>query len=331
MPAGPGPRAIARLLAATWGPVEVSDLSRLTGGASAETWALTAVTAQARTPLILRRAAGEERFALANPKAVEAACQIAASASGVPVAKVLAAFNDAELGEGYLMHRVDGETRPQRILKDPTLTLARAQLTAQCGRALAQLHATPCTEIPGLKVLQAQAQLDALEQIYRLAEDPLPVFELVLRWLREHAPANAAPALVHGDFRHGNFVVDASGLVAVLDWELSHIGDPMEDLGWLCMNAWRFGAVTRPVGGFGTRAELYAAYEGAGGGLVDSWRVRYWELLGCFKWGVICQFQAWNHLTGRVQSLERAVIGRRVSEAEIDMLACLKSLHEQEN
>lgn len=330
MLAAPGPGAIARLLPAAWGPVEVSGLTRLTGGASAQTWAMTVVAADRRTALILRRTSGAERFALSNTKAVEAACQNAAGASGVPVAEVLASFEDAELGEGYLMHRVEGETRPQRILKDPLFEHARGQLTEQCGRALARLHATPCAGIPGLQTLHAHAQLDALERFYRLADDPLPVFELVLRWLRARAPADVSPALVHGDFRHGNFVVDTMGLAAVLDWELSHLGDPMEDLGWLCMNAWRFGGVGRPVGGFGTRDELFAAYERAGGARVDPLRVRYWELLGCFKWGVICMFQAWNHLNGHVPSLERAVIGRRVSEAEIDMLACLQAIHRRE-
>lgn len=330
MSALPDSQAVAALLTPALGPLQLSEIRRLSAGASAETWALEVQTAKGEIPLILRRAAGHERFSLANSKQLEAACQDAAGKNGVLVAQVFATFNDETLGEGYVMQRITGETLPPRILKEPSLAAAREKLTAQCGETLAKLHATPLANIPGLRPQDAQVQLDDLEKFYRMAGDPLPVFELVLRWLREHVPVTKTPTLVHGDFRHGNFIVNENGLAAVLDWELSHSGDPMEDLGWLCVNAWRFGVVDKPVGGFGQREELFAAYEKAGGTKVDASVVRYWELFGCFKWGVICLFQAWSHLSGNVPSLERAVIGRRVSETEIDMLACLKALQTQE-
>ena len=69
---------------------------------------------------------------------------------------------------------------------------------------------------------------------------------------------------MHGDFRHGNLIIGPDGVRAVLDWELAHTGDPMEDLGWICVNSWRFGEIDKPVGGFGTREELFAGYEAAG-------------------------------------------------------------------
>ena len=75
--------------------------------------------------------------------------------------------------------------------------------------------------------------------------EPHPAFELGLRWLAEaRAPRPTPPALVHGDFRNGNFIVGPDGMRAVLDWELAHLGDPIEDLGWLCVKSWRFGNVT---------------------------------------------------------------------------------------
>jgi len=84
----------------------------------------------------------------------------------------------------------------------------------------------------------------------------------------------------------GNFLLDARGLVAVLDWELAHLGDPMEDIAWLCTRAWRFGG-TGEVGGFASRADFYRAY-----GDVDPGRVHFWEVLSALKWGVICQLQS---------------------------------------
>jgi aminoglycoside phosphotransferase (APT) family kinase protein len=128
--------------------------------------------------------------------------------------------------------------------------------------------------------------------------------------------------LVHGDFRNGNIVVDASGLRAVLDWELAHLGDPMEDLAWISVPSWRFGHHDLPVGGIGTRDELFAGYR-EGGGTVDAARVHYWEVLGTLKWGVICEGMAAAHLSGAERSVERAAVGRRASETEIDLLDML--------
>ena len=124
---------------------------------------------------------------------------------------------------------------------------------------------------------------------------------------------------MHGDFRNGNLMVDGNGLAGVLDWELAHFGDPMEDLGWLCVNAWRFGNIALPVGGFGTREDLFAGYRAAGG-TVDEERVRFWEVFGTLKWGVICEGMGDAWLTGAEPSVERAAIGRRASEADIDLL-----------
>jgi aminoglycoside phosphotransferase (APT) family kinase protein len=128
--------------------------------------------------------------------------------------------------------------------------------------------------------------------------------------------------LVHGDFRNGNLMIGPDGIRALLDWELTHLGDPMEDLAWLCVNSWRFGQIDQPVGGFGNREELYAGYEAAGG-RVDEPRVHFWEVLGSLKWGIMCQMGAADFVSGVDLSVERAAIGRRASETEIDLLRLL--------
>ena len=124
---------------------------------------------------------------------------------------------------------------------------------------------------------------------------------------------------MHGDFRLGNSLVDADGLVGVLDWELAHVGDPAEDLGWLCVPSWRFGG-PHPVAGVGTREELLSAYAAAGGPAVDGATLRWWEAYGTLRWGVICVRQAAAHLSGAVRSVELAAIGRRTCEVELDLL-----------
>jgi aminoglycoside phosphotransferase (APT) family kinase protein len=152
---------------------------------------------------------------------------------------------------------------------------------------------------------------------------PHPAFELAFRWLEQHRPASPRQAIVHGDFRLGNIIVGDDGLRAVLDWELAHLGDPMEDLGWLCVKAWRFGS-SKPVAGVGDRAELFAAYEAAGGGTVDPAAAHWWEVLGTLKWGIMCILQCSAHLSGLSRSHELAAIGRRVCENEHDLFLALE-------
>jgi aminoglycoside phosphotransferase (APT) family kinase protein len=152
--------------------------------------------------------------------------------------------------------------------------------------------------------------------------DPHPVLEYVAAWLRRHRPDPVEARLVHGDFRLGNLLVDTSGIRAVLDWELAHLGDPVEDLAWLTIRAWRFGAAPE-VAGCGEVDDLVGAYEAAGGATVDRDRLRWWQVMGCFRWGVICLHQVGRHLSGAERSVELAAIGRRVAEAEYDAMLLL--------
>src|SRR5439155_6207124 len=225
----------------------------------------------------------------------EVALLRAASRAGVPVPAVV--LDGAIDGRPFLvMERLDGETIPRRILRDDAYADARAGLAAQCGTALAAVHRIQPDDVPGLVVQDPlpfwRAMLDGLGQ-------PHPTFELAFRWLADREPAGIGDrtAVVHGDFRNGNLIVGPDGLRAVIDWELAHLGDPMEDLGWLCVKAWRFGA-SLPVGGFGTRQQLFDAYAAASGTPVDAEIVRWWEVVGTLKWGIMCIAQAATHLSG---------------------------------
>lgn len=302
----------------------VEGLARLSGGASAETWCFELVRDAQRTGCILRRSATAERdrFSTSISKSTEAQLQRLARAQGVPAPQILFELQPGDgLGEGYVMARVDGETLAPKILSLPHLESARGKLTAQCGELLARLHRIDSKQIPtGLTDQSALPQLQQLETLYRSFEQPQPIFEYGFRWLRENAPATPSLTLVHGDFRNGNLVVDENGVAAVLDWELSHLGDPAEDLGWLCVRSWRFGKPQNPVGGFGQLDELLHAYANSGGDTISPERVRYWQAFGTLRWGVICLFQVFSHLRGEQQSVELAAIGRRVSETEFDLL-----------
>ena len=306
---------------------DVADLRRLSGGASQETWSFDLLRdGGAAVPLILRRAPeGSAQRAAGNASLTEQAALLGTvAAAGVPVPAVLWLLRpEQQVGEGFIMQRIDGETLGRRIVAEPRLAAARAQLARQCGQALARIHRVAHAALPPLRRAPPADELAHYEAQYRSHGLRQPVFELALHWLKAHAPAPTPTlSLVHGDFRNGNLIVGDNGLRAVLDWELAHFGDPMEDLGWLCVNSWRFGRLELPVGGFGTREQLFEGYAEAGGE-VDAARVHYWEVLGTLKWGVICQSMAHSYLSGAERNAERAAIGRRASEAEIDLLELL--------
>jgi aminoglycoside phosphotransferase (APT) family kinase protein len=308
----------------------VDGLERLSGGANNETWSFDALTGAGRVPLILRRKTdtgaapmpGREGRTLAPE--TEAALIGAAGRGGVRVPAVQAVLAPGDgLGRGFLMARVSGETRPKRLLRDAAFADARRTALVDAAAALAALHALPIDAVPGLRRSDAEGELAMWAARLRHHRAARPVFELALRWLQSHRPPPPErPAPVHGDFRTGNLLFDRQGLRAVLDWELAHAGDPMEDLGWFCVASWRFGELDAHAGGFGRRDAWIEAYRAAGG-RADPDRVRYWEVLGTFRWGVMCLDMGETWRSGRDRSVERVAVARRASEAELDLLRLL--------
>ena len=320
-------QALGRCVA-SWcpGATGVTGAAKLSGGASQETWSFDIVHPDGNIGAILRRAppgygAAPSRAAGLN---AEAKLMQLAYEAGLPSPRVLHVLQpQEELGTGFIMQRVEGETIARKILRDAKFASARPILARQLGQVAAGIHGLPLAKLPELRRMTAAKEIAELERDYRSFDWPRPVFELALRWLRERDPGPSPEVtLVHGDFRHGNLIIGPEGLRAVLDWELAHTGDPMEDLGWICVNSWRFGEIDKPVGGFGTREELFAGYEAAGR-RVDAARVKFWEGMGTLRWGVMCCGMMQRFRSGPEHSIERAMIGRRASETEIDLLRLL--------
>jgi aminoglycoside phosphotransferase (APT) family kinase protein len=309
--------ALAAGAAAHFGrPVEVDGPVPLLGGSSRELWSFDVLEGAERHELVLRRdPPGDEDPAR---RALEGEVLAAAGRHGAPVPQLL--WADSELG--LVTTRLAGEAIPRRLLRDDRYATARGRLVDDVARAAAAIHAVPLEEVPSLAPPAghvAEAAVAGLEAELDRIGEPHPALELGLRWLRRHLPDPVAPGVVHGDFRLGNFLVDEAGLVGVLDWELAHAGDPAEDLGWLCVRAWRFGNDDRPVAGCGARDRLLEAYTAAGGRAVSREELRFWEVYGNVRWGVICLVQADRGL--QQQSLERTAVGRRACEPEWDVLA----------
>jgi aminoglycoside phosphotransferase (APT) family kinase protein len=297
-------------------PAKVYDLQRLTGGANRTTMSFDADAGGKRRQFIIQL--GTETFdpvAGIVPQitpAEQARLMIAAARVDAPAPSVVAILEPADgLGEGYITERVVGETLGARIVRDERYAAARSVMAQQCGEILAAIHRIDPADAPFLMRQDAAEHVAAHRKIIDNYNFRLPALELALRWAAENVPRNQRQAVLHGDFRTGNMIVGEEGIRCVLDWELAQIGDPMQDLGWLCIRTWRFGGAG-PVGGFGSREDLFSAYEKASGHRVDPKHVRFWEAFGNVKWAVDCLLLGTRGV-GEV-GIERSAIGRRIEE-----------------
>lgn len=323
-----GPPTLADGIRAILGPAtgtdpHVTGLRRLTGGASREIYAVQATDDSGREFSAVLRRDPPGRGDIGRMRA-EVACLRAAAAAGVPVPVVLADGDSAPGIESpyLLMNTVAGESIPRKLQRDPEFATVRNGLAEEFGYVLGLIHRTP---LDSLTVLDSRDPVEAIEETYRNLGEPRPVVEIGLRWLRDNRPPARPQCLVHGDFRLGNVLIDSRGIQGVLDWELAHLGNPIEDLGWLCVRAWRFGA-SAPVGGLGSRDQLLDGYQRATGDRPTEAELHWWEVFGTLKWLVLSKFQAHRHLGGTEHSLELAAIGRRVCESEYDLLDVLALL-----
>ncbi len=303
---------------------------RLSGGASQETYRLVTRSPDGERLLAMRRAPGGIKVeAVANHPglAVEALLMQSAKAAGVPEPEVFYVLQDADgLGDGFIMEWLDGEALGARIVRSPQLDEIRPKLANECGQILARIHAIDLQATGLNQRLDTTTPADYVDQTwerYRVFDTPQPMIDYAGRWLMEHLPDSVAPALVHNDFRNGNIMVSPDGVVAVLDWEVAHIGDPMRDLGWICTNSWRFGRSDLAVGGFGHLDDLIAGYESVSGTEVDRERVKFWEVFGSFWWAIGCLGMAEHYRVGPDQTVERPAIGRRSSECQVDCVNLL--------
>jgi aminoglycoside phosphotransferase (APT) family kinase protein len=307
------------------GCMQMLACERLSGGANQETYRLRIETRDGSQRLCLRRAAGgSHSHAPGLPGlAVEARLFQAAAAAGVPEPEVYHVLEPADgVGEGFIMQWLDGEALGARIARGEPFAGIRDRLAWQCGQLLARIHRIDLDKTglrSALTERDAATVIETSRDLYRSYGTPQPMIDYAARWLLDHLPQRVLPTLVHGDFRNGNLMMDPQkGVIAVLDWEGAHIGDPMRDLGWLCTNSWRFGVTEKSAGGFGELDDLIAGYEAESGSVVDRARVKFWIVYGSYNWAIGCLTMAHHYRTGPDATVERPAIGRRSSECQVD-------------
>jgi aminoglycoside phosphotransferase (APT) family kinase protein len=301
---------------------KIKQLIPLTGGASAD---INRIILANDDELIVRRTLSQEKSVMAIPKILEAKIQKVVKKNGAPVPAIIFEFSEGEeIGEGYVMEAIPGETIPRKILRDEKFATTREKLPFEIGKSLAKIHQTQLDDLKALDQVTFSDSLGKLFQVYLSFNQPQPVFDLAFKWLEAQKLTEYGDVLVHGDFRFGNFIISEENLESIIDWELAHIGNPMEDLGWLCVRSWRFGNVEKRVGGLGDIKDLIAGYESNSDIKIDESQLDIWQLYGSLRWGVICMMQTFAHLSGMVNSVEKAAIGRRVSETEFDLMNMIK-------
>jgi aminoglycoside phosphotransferase (APT) family kinase protein len=301
-------------LQALLGPV--SEPVLLAGGASKEAWAVDA----GGEPLLVRRAAGGVIHRHTLSLADEFAVLEAAHAAGVKVPRPVRYIPDLEGREAFVMERLEGETIGRRIVRKEELAAARSRLPVQMADELAKIHAIAPARVPFLVEARLERMVEELDEV----GEPRPAIELGLWWLREHRPPARDPVVVHGDFRIGNLVVGEQGLVGVLDWEFAHLDDPVRDLAFSLVRAWRFGVPERRLGGVGPVEPYLERYnELTGRGIVPA-ELDYWELAGNVGWAIGCLTQMQRHLTGQDRSIELATLGRLGAEVEYEIVHLLE-------
>ena len=305
------------------GPSEVSNLVRLSGGANRETWSFNAKAQESHHSLIMQiDRDGMDR--LNGTCERESRILRIAKQNGVPVPTViLSGHSDGPGSRSFsITERMEGETIARKILRDTEWQKARENLLQDMAKALAAIHKIDKNQFEEIELNDIRDPLTSLRSIYLALEDPHPTFDYAFRWLEANQPEISESTFVHGDFRLGNLLIDTSGLNAVLDWEIAQFGDPMQDLGWMCVRAWRFGH-HQPVAGIGSYEGLLESYALESGRDISEATLIWWVIFGTLRWGIICLQMGGDFRKGRTNSLEIAAIGRRVAENEYDLLQAI--------
>jgi len=315
----------------TGGSVHVHGVHPLAGGASRDSWTFNATFSDGTSGrFVLRRDLPTSMTEQALTRAQEFALMRAAYDHGVQVARVrwLCENEDVLASPFFIMTYVEGISVGRKVMTSPDLAAARVALPMQMAQQLARIHTL---DAAGLDFLQRPTDHNparhaikdthaALESIGAVA----PALEYALRWCERHIPAPDRETFIHGDFRVGNLLVNPTGLAAVIDWEFAHIGDPCEELGYLCMRDWRFGADKFRAAGLSPREPFLQAYEQYARVTVNRDSVTWWEILGNIRWAVICLVQAQRHLSGQDPSIELASLGRRSIEMQAEALRLIR-------
>lgn len=316
--------------------VHIGDAVLLTGGAVQQNWRID-VTVEGGprngAHVWVLRTDAAARLNVSLDRVAEYRCIATAHERGVKVAEPIAVCEDTSLiGASFALQAfVSGTAQGRRIVRDPALATFGDALAQEIGRELARIHAirpaagvltalpVPLGNPSRLVVATLRASLDS-------ASAPRPALEFILAWLEAHAPEPRTLTLVHGDFRTGNYMINAGRLTAILDWEFCHWGDPREDIGWFIARCWRFGNDDKVAGGIARFASLLAGYNEIAEAKMTAREIQYFEVMAAARWATIALLQGDRFVKGGERSLELALTGLMPPEMELDALDIIERI-----
>jgi aminoglycoside phosphotransferase (APT) family kinase protein len=285
----------------------VSGMARIPGGASRETYRFRASSDGRERGLILRR--DPPASLIETERDAEYRAYDAFHALGLPVPEPIALELDSTPLDRpfFIMEEIENCQTGSILAADPFGEHAQA-IGRQFYSVLAKI-ATPDPRDIGLHDFEGETDIHAvaMHEVARwekvIEEDelePQPIVRAAIRWLKRNPPPPAQKiAVVHGDYRTGNFLFDADGNIrAILDWEMAHLGDPLEDLGWAIDPLWAGGNPARP-GGMIPRAEAIAIWEKTSGLRADPAALHWWEIFASLKGAAIWISAAREYAEGR--------------------------------
>ena len=314
----------------------IEKASLLGGGAIGENWKLDVIVSggphEGSRSWALRTDAAS-RMAMSHDRANEYFCLKAVHEAGACVPEPIAVSRDETLiGAPFaVVGLLSGDARGRKLVRDPLIEKSGDALGESLGNELAKIHSV---HPPGqgldflglsetspalVQVAQMRANMDTLSEVR-------PALEYILTWLDENAPPKTRVVLCHGDFRTGNYMVDAGKLTGILDWEFCHWGDPHLDVGWFCARCWRFDSDTREAGGISSREAFYRGYNAQSETPLDESLIPYWEILAAARWAVVALLQGERHITGGEPSIELLLTGVMAPEMEHEALQGILAL-----
>jgi aminoglycoside phosphotransferase (APT) family kinase protein len=273
---------------------KITNLVKTSTGRSRENWAFDLAWhddgQERREPLMLR--CDPPGGLVETDRSTEFAILRALESTSVPAPA--ARWLDAE-GKWFgrpslVMHREIGAVE-YYVLSGSRPLEERVGLAEQFCDLLADVHRADWRSTDLVHVFDdkgegaALAELDHWEGILRRDQlEAYPEIELAIEWMRAAPPVAETTVLVHGDFKPGNVLLDGDRIVALLDWELAHLGDPMEDLGWVTQPLRRREHI---IPGAWEDAELIDRYQKATGFMVHEPSVRWWNMFATLRTAVM--------------------------------------------
>lgn len=271
--------------------VSVTNLSRIPGGASRETWMFDAAWEGPNGPeteaFVLRK--DPPASLLETDRETEYAFYSTFWGSKVPVPRMRWLEPDGSIlgGPFFIMDRILNVESNTKAPQSPPYLAVQAELARNMYEILGAIatfdwHGTPAESVAAAPSADGawKKELDHWEAIIDAQElSPQPIIRAAIRWLKANPPPPAQRvSVVHGDYRVGNFLFRPDGSIhGIVDWEMAHLGDPLEDLAWSLNESWQWARNGRP-GGIVDRPDAIALWEQFSGMKADLVALQWWEV-----------------------------------------------------